>query len=382
MNRTLKKLVDTMKVGDVKKLNKLHALNMFKAHNQKAIGTHYIWNTTENYETTCLDYLIKIYNNAVVYISRKSETEFSVKIYVNYISVSDDYGIQAIIDLDNLDGNLEEVEEITEEVQEEVVNVEPIEEVAIEEKIIINPIVEHIEEKKIKVVCLVPSLNKNHSKEYNDEEIEESSYTNEFLITYKVIMTKKEYNYFINHLLEDYEFLSGKGGWSETDDGELEYFLGVAIVCQDEETLVIDPSGSSYARYTCRLVDDRGANLMDSKCNKKDEFENLLNQIENVALYEIDASEKSIVKDERIVVNEYIGKTVVTGKALKELINENFSVNIAKALVRKINNIRSFIEGISAMESGRVIELFSMPKATDGISFKQRLLYELERAVI
>ena len=62
MNRTLKRLVDTMKVGDVKKLNKLHALNMFKAHNQKAIGTHYIWNTTENYETTCLDYLIKIYN--------------------------------------------------------------------------------------------------------------------------------------------------------------------------------------------------------------------------------------------------------------------------------------------------------------------------------
>ena len=34
------------------------------------------------------------------------------------------------------------------------------------------------------------------------------------------------------------------------------------------------------------------------------------------------------------------------------------------------------------MESGRVIELFSMPKATDGISFKKRLLYELERAVI
>ena len=35
MNRTLKKLVDTMKVGDVKKLNKLHALNMFKVLRNK-----------------------------------------------------------------------------------------------------------------------------------------------------------------------------------------------------------------------------------------------------------------------------------------------------------------------------------------------------------
>ena len=44
--------------------------------------------------------------------------------------------------------------------------------------------------------------------------------------------------------MDNYIFLSGKGGYDDTNQRKV-----VAIKCQDKPTLYVDPSGSSYCRY-------------------------------------------------------------------------------------------------------------------------------------
>ena len=44
--------------------------------------------------------------------------------------------------------------------------------------------------------------------------------------------------------LDDYIFLSGKGGYDDENHRQV-----VALQCPDKPTLYVDPSGSSYCRY-------------------------------------------------------------------------------------------------------------------------------------
>ena len=44
--------------------------------------------------------------------------------------------------------------------------------------------------------------------------------------------------------LDDYIFLSGKGGYDDENHRQV-----VALKCQGKPTLYVDPSGSSYCRY-------------------------------------------------------------------------------------------------------------------------------------
>ena len=52
------------------------------------------------------------------------------------------------------------------------------------------------------------------------------------------------YNALCQHPLDNYIFLSGKGGYDDVGHRKV-----VAIKCQDKPTLYVDPSGSSYCRY-------------------------------------------------------------------------------------------------------------------------------------
>lgn len=123
--------------------------------------------------------------------------------------------------------------------------------------------IEIIEVKEdIFIDCLVPSINKNGTKLENDEEIIRKSYINKFKITRIVKLNQSQYNNFKDNLLNDYTFLEKQGGWKEDSEGNTLYYFGVAIVCEEEEPLIIDPSGSSYARYCCKSLDNINYNII------------------------------------------------------------------------------------------------------------------------
>lgn len=93
-------------------------------------------------------------------------------------------------------------------------------------------------------------------------------------VSREVYLPQREYDMFIRQLLDDYSFLEGKGG-TATDDlriqsikdyemmsGEerktVEWYCNdcVAIFCENELRLIINPEGYNYARYTY-FVDDQ-----------------------------------------------------------------------------------------------------------------------------
>ena len=64
-------------------------------------------------------------------------------------------------------------------------------------------------------------------------------------VTETIKLTPAEYKRVCKHLLTDYSFLKGKGGYSS----EHEYRQVVEITADGQPTLYADPSGSSYCRY-------------------------------------------------------------------------------------------------------------------------------------
>ena len=103
--------------------------------------------------------------------------------------------------------------------------------------------------------------------------VEFGTYRERCKITREVRFDSATYHMFANQLLDDYSFFEGMGG-STTDDERVNsiedldkmvpeeretvkwYCVNcVAIYCEDELKLVIDPQGYSYARYTF-IVDD------------------------------------------------------------------------------------------------------------------------------
>lgn len=242
-----------------------------------------------------------------------------------------------------------------------------------------------VSNKDVFVKALEPSLNKNNWKIDNDEEIDKSAYLNKYKITDIVAMNEAEYNYFSFNLLTDYSFLTGKGGWEADENGKGLYNYGVAIVCEGKETLIIDPSGSNYARYTNRLIEDINNTLQNEieisvKANTK-EFNNKIDSIEDKQLYHVTANKETAVNDNRFILNDYTGITAVTGKALKELIFECRGISLKPIEKMKLNqSIEIFAEGIMKMETGACIELFTNTRdSIKDIKFSQRLEKELSR---
>lgn len=65
-------------------------------------------------------------------------------------------------------------------------------------------------------------------------------------------LDEKQYNKLTKRPLDDYDFLKGKGGYD--DDGNRSV---VAVTSKGKPTLLIDPSGSSYARYMAIMEDKK-----------------------------------------------------------------------------------------------------------------------------
>ena len=90
---------------------------------------------------------------------------------------------------------------------------------------------------------------KNESLYLGDEDVK---------ISETIDLSEEDYNKLTKYPLRDYDFLKGKGGYD--DDGNR---TAVAVRSKGKQTLVIDPSGSAYARYMGILYADEGAK--DSK---------------------------------------------------------------------------------------------------------------------
>ena len=65
----------------------------------------------------------------------------------------------------------------------------------------------------------------------------------EVMVAETVNLPPVRYNAVCRNPLDDYIFLSGKGGYDEN------HRQVVAIQCHGKPTLYVDPSGSSYCRY-------------------------------------------------------------------------------------------------------------------------------------
>ena len=66
----------------------------------------------------------------------------------------------------------------------------------------------------------------------------------EVMVAETVNLPPVRYNAVCRNPLDDYIFLSGKGGYDEENHRQV-----VALKCPGRPTLYVDPSGSSYCRY-------------------------------------------------------------------------------------------------------------------------------------
>ena len=66
----------------------------------------------------------------------------------------------------------------------------------------------------------------------------------EVVIAETVHLSPAWYQAVCQHPLDNYIFLSGKGGYNEDNQRQV-----VALECDGQPTLYTDPSGSSYCRY-------------------------------------------------------------------------------------------------------------------------------------
>lgn len=245
-------------------------------------------------------------------------------------------------------------------------------------------------DKNIFVNCLIPSLNKNNTKESNDIEIKESSSLNKFQVQKIVKLSLEQYDYFIDNLLDNYDFLSKTGGY-ELDDitNELSFYYGVTVICDNQETIIIDAEGYSYARYCTQLVEDINNSLqaelrtLNTTIIINNELYNeVVNSIKDTELYEIQTNNKTVITDNRYIKNiPCNGLTVITGKTVKELMKESSGIDILNLKVlRLFDNV--FKEGLLKHDTGKVFSLFPSQedKQLQSIKFMDRLNYEIQRA--
>lgn len=94
-------------------------------------------------------------------------------------------------------------------------------------------------------------------------------------------------------------------------------------------------------------------------------------------LYIISASHDWIVKDSRLIKNDYFnGVILATGKAIKEFINEGKRIDVFN-LKAYIGNIEAFKEGLRKVDTGKIINLF--PTKEDITLQRVKMLPRLEK---
>lgn len=383
----IKTLSNLLKAEDLQKLtSKELAKELKKAivNEFKAIGSDVKVSVTSPHSIYCE---IKTDDNKIIEVAEEIARIYSIKaystIYVNsnymYYSDCQEYKENQRKEYEAQQEEYNKQRAESDKLYNDNVKIDKIENVKI-----IN-----VEDRDIFVLALEPSCNKNNWKITNDKEIEESSHLTKYKITDIVELNEDEYNYFSFNLLNDYEFLSGKGG-SESDDTteKFLYSYAVAVYCKGKEILIIDPQGYSYARYTSKFVKSFDKKL-ETEINNNividdNNYNKEIEKISNINLYiyyrgiPSTRMNQNIIQDERLIFNKYNSITAITGLTYKEMLkvgNVGFKLEIVTI------DIKSFAEGILKFENKTCFELFTQStKAIDGIKFSERLMSEIKRA--
>lgn len=103
--------------------------------------------------------------------------------------------------------------------------------------------------------------------------------------------------------------------------------------------------------------------------------------IKEVELYEVSASHNWIMKDSRLIKNEYFnGVVLATGKAIKEFISEGKRIDVFN-LKRYKGNLKVFTEGLYKCDTGKLISLIPTKEDRELMTIKMlpRLENELAR---
>lgn len=106
-----------------------------------------------------------------------------------------------------------------------------------------------------------------------------------------------------------------------------------------------------------------------------------LERIKEVELYEVSASHNWIMKDSRLIKNEYFnGVVLATGKAIKEFISEGKRIDVFN-LKRYKGNLKVFTEGLYKCDTGKLISLIPTKEDRELMTIKMlpRLENELAR---
>ena len=104
-------------------------------------------------------------------------------------------------------------------------------------------------------------------------------------------------------------------------------------------------------------------------------------EIKEPELYEVTASHDWVMKDNRLIKNEYFnGVVLATGKAIKEFINEGKRIDVFN-LKRYKGNLKAFTEGLYKCDTGKLISLIPTKEDRELMTVKMlpRLKNELAR---
>ena len=104
-------------------------------------------------------------------------------------------------------------------------------------------------------------------------------------------------------------------------------------------------------------------------------------EIKDPELYEVNASHDWVMKDNRLIKNEYFnGVVLATGKAIKEFSNEGKRIDIFN-LKRYKGNLKAFMEGLYKCDTGKLISLIPTKEDRELMTVKMlpRLKNELAR---
>ena len=110
-------------------------------------------------------------------------------------------------------------------------------------------------------------------------------------------------------------------------------------------------------------------------------YEIAIEKINDNELYEVSASHEWLMKDSRLIKNEYFnGVIVATGKAIKEFIMEGKRVDVFNLKAIR-NDIKAFTEGIIKCDTGKLISLIPTEQEKELMNIKMlpRLEKELQR---
>lgn len=132
-------------------------------------------------------------------------------------------------------------------------------------------------------------------KPYNIKELYDTSKADKDLyeISETINLSKDDYQDLISNFLEDNEILSGKGGFAGKDIRKV-----VKISCPGEKSLLIDPQGSSYARYVAFEPEstdsfEKASKKIKSAVDENSSLEEIEKEIEKLKLLQLKKQEEA-----------------------------------------------------------------------------------------